>query len=121
MILVTLFLEDPLSISDCYRLMMYIAVLHYILSVFHCCIGLLRSDWNKNNMTLGSQSYPAVGFTSEDLERLQAPVGRVWFAGEYISNEVGSVASAYISGKRTSKNILSCVKSNLCPILKQKC
>jgi len=83
--------------------------------------GILRSSWSKSNMTLGAQSYPVVAFTNGDLERLRAPVDRIWFAGEYISKEVGSVSSAYDSGKRASKEILTCIKSQQCQVWKQKC
>ena len=72
-------------------------------------------------MTLGAQSYPVVTFSDGDLERLRAPVDRIWFAGEYISKEVGSVSSAYDSGKRASKDILTCIKSSQCQVWKQKC
>lgn len=72
-------------------------------------------------MTLGSIPYPAVGSTDTDAKWLKTPVGRLWFAGDYTFNEVGSVLNAHNSGIKTSQKLIDCMKKRKCMRKSERC
>ena len=73
-------------------------------------------------MTMGAFSSPVVGFDKKkDFYRLQHPVGRVWFAGDYTSSDWGRVHGAFSSGKDTARRIAACLKAKrMCPVYREQ-
>lgn len=76
--------------------------------------ALIRNKWNMDPMTMGAYSNPVVGFQNGDYERLQAPVGKVWFAGEYSVKDFAFVHGAYQSGQDTARRMISCIRDGKC-------
>eukprot|EP00794_Sanderia_malayensis_P019244 gene19244-21172_t len=77
--------------------------------------AIMRNKWNGDPMTRGSYSNRVVGFQAEDLKRLQARVGRLWFAGEYTANDYGFLHEALNSGKETAARVIKCMRREKCP------
>ncbi|XP_042502807.1 polyamine oxidase 5-like isoform X2 [Macadamia integrifolia] len=62
-------------------------------------VQYLVSRWGTDPNTLGSYSYDLVGKPADVYERLQAPVGNLFFGGEAVSlDHSGSVHGAYTAG-----------------------
>ena len=72
-------------------------------------------------MTIGSYSNPVVGFNEEEgFKKLQARVGRIWFAGEYTSEDWGYVQGAYGTGEDTASRMMKCMNIGVCPVYTAK-
>ncbi len=69
---------------------------------------------------MGAYSNRLVGFEAEDLKRLKASVGRLWFAGEYAVEDYGFLHGAYESGEKTAMKIIRCLRSGKCPQYTEK-
>ena len=65
------------------------------------------SRWNTDHFTRGAFSYWPSGFTDEIMEDLQAPTGRIYFAGEHLDPlHYGFVHGAYRSGQQTANSLI---------------
>lgn len=94
-------------------------VLHEVLTVLQSLYpnvtlpvpsGFKVSRWNSDPLTRGAFSYWPAGFDEEDMRELQAPVGRIFFAGEYLDPlHYGFVHGAYRSGQRTAETLIQCI------------
>lgn len=69
-------------------------------------VQYLVSCWGTDPHSLGCYSYDLVGKPSDVYDRLRAPVGNLFFAGEAVSSEdhQGSVHGAYSSGIMAGEN-----------------
>ncbi|XP_045205205.2 uncharacterized protein LOC123557659 [Mercenaria mercenaria] len=74
--------------------------------------GFKVSRWNTDPLTRGAFSYWPTGFTDENMKDLQAPVGRLFFAGEHLDPlHYGFVHGAYRSGQRTAEDLIQCIEN----------
>lgn len=63
------------------------------------------SRWGTDPNSLGCYSYDLVGKSEDVYERLRAPLGNLFFAGEAVSVEnQGSVHGAYSAGVMAAEN-----------------
>lgn len=68
-------------------------------------VQYLVSHWGTDPNSLGCYSYDLVSKPADVYERLRAPLGNLFFAGEAVSMEnQGSVHGAYSSGVMTAEN-----------------
>lgn len=68
-------------------------------------VQYLVSHWGTDPNSLGCYSYDLVSKPTDVYERLRAPLGNLFFAGEAVSMEnQGSVHGAYSSGVATAEN-----------------
>lgn len=68
-------------------------------------VQYLVSHWGTDPNSLGCYSYDLVSKPTDVYERLRAPLGNLFFAGEAVSMEnQGSVHGAYSSGVTTAEN-----------------
>lgn len=76
-------------------------------------IRTIRTNWLQNIYSRGSYSYCKAGSRPSDVVNLAAPVEEsLYFCGEHtISEYLGCVHSAFISGKRASIEVLESIKS----------
>lgn len=75
--------------------------------------GFKVSRWNTDPFTRGAFSYWPTGFTTEIMKDFQAPIGRVFFAGEHLDPlHYGFVHGAYRSGQQTAGNIIDRIESS---------
>lgn len=66
-----------------------------------------RSTWGIDPFTFGSYSFPSVSTEMKHFDRLAAPHGRVFFAGEHTSRDYfATVHGAYLSGVRAAEEII---------------
>lgn len=78
------------------------------------------SRWNTDPLTRGAFSYWPVGFTENNMKEMQAPFGRVFFAGEHLNDlHYGFVHGAYNSGQRTGSELIRCMDDPLLCFRKQ--
>lgn len=71
-------------------------------------IGAVRTQWQSNPFIRGAFSYNKLGAESKDHDDLAASIeNRLFFAGEATHRKkYGSVAGAYLSGQRVTREIL---------------
>lgn len=68
-------------------------------------VQYLMSRWGSDLNSLGCYSYDAVGMPEDIYDKLRAPVGNLFFAGEAVSMEnQGSLHGAYSSGIMAAEN-----------------
>lgn len=73
--------------------------------------GFKVSRWNTDPLTRGAFSYWPSGFSDEEMTDLQAPVDRIFFAGEHLDPlHYGFVHGAYRSGQRTADTLIRCIE-----------
>ncbi|KAL4221295.1 hypothetical protein ACF0H5_019558 [Mactra antiquata] len=71
-------------------------------------VDYVFSRWNFDPFYLGAWSYWPPNFTLEDMEQLIAPVGHLYFAGEYAHElHYGFVHGAYLSGVRAAEDLMT--------------
>jgi len=71
-------------------------------------IGYVRTRWGQDPFARGSYSHLGVGATLEDLRAFEAPVGRLFFAGEHTdADDPGTVRGAWRSGERAADMLLA--------------
>ena len=70
-------------------------------------------DWRKDPFALGAYSYPVAG--AEDIgERLAEPVkGTLFFAGEALATDYGTVHGAIATGRRAGREAAAALEANL--------
>lgn len=68
------------------------------------------SPWVNNPLSRGSQSTWPAGMTDDDFARFNAPLNRLYFAGEAHSRSLGYVRGAYYSGRNTAKALIKCMR-----------
>ncbi|KAL4220335.1 hypothetical protein ACF0H5_020742 [Mactra antiquata] len=74
----------------------------------------VMSRWNTDPFTYGVWSYWPPGFSVNDMEKLKAPVGRLYFAGEYTHElHFGFVHGAYLSGERVAQQVIGCIEDSV--------
>ncbi|XP_045161806.2 uncharacterized protein LOC123526626 [Mercenaria mercenaria] len=74
--------------------------------------GFKVSRWNTDRLTRGAFSYWPTGFTDENMKYLQAPDGRLFFAGEHLDPvHYGFVHGAYRSVQRTAEDLVQCIEN----------
>ncbi|XP_041371011.1 polyamine oxidase 6-like [Gigantopelta aegis] len=70
---------------------------------------VLVSDWSRNPLFMGSMASLPVGFSEDQIKAVQAPVGRLYFAGEaYHGVYTGFVQGALHSGRDQAEDVLKC-------------
>ncbi|KAK8630458.1 hypothetical protein V6N13_079250 [Hibiscus sabdariffa] len=68
-------------------------------------VQYLVSHWGTDRDSLGCYSYDPVGMAGDSYQKLKAPCGNLFFAGEAVSEEhSGSVHGAYSSGVTAARN-----------------
>ncbi|KAL4308378.1 hypothetical protein GQ457_01G051030 [Hibiscus cannabinus] len=68
-------------------------------------VQYLVSHWGADRDSLGCYSYDPVGMAGDSYQKLKAPCGNLFFAGEAVSEEhSGSVHGAYSSGVTAARN-----------------
>ena len=70
---------------------------------------ILFPRWSTDPLFYGSFANWPTGFEGWQLEALKAPVGRVHFAGEALSEMYGYLQGAYSSGQNTADDVISCM------------
>ncbi|XP_020904254.1 polyamine oxidase 1 [Exaiptasia diaphana] len=77
--------------------------------------GIFYSKWSLNPYTQGSYPNAVPGTTSNEFHNLQGNLKRLYFAGDAVDETwVGFVQGAYVSGARTARAVLKCIKRD-CP------
>ncbi|XP_043716268.1 polyamine oxidase 5-like isoform X2 [Telopea speciosissima] len=77
-------------------------------------VQYLVSRWGTDPNSLGSYSYDLVGKPADVYERLQAPVGNLFFGGEAVSlDHSGSVHGAYTAGVMAAEDCRRYVSKQL--------
>ncbi|EFN59193.1 hypothetical protein CHLNCDRAFT_138105 [Chlorella variabilis] len=69
-------------------------------------IQVTVTRWAADPFSRGSYSFFAVGNPKSITAELEAPVGRLLFAGEATSDKPATVLGAYLSGLREAKRVL---------------
>jgi len=70
--------------------------------------------WAHDPLFRGSFSQWPTGFTSEDHDRLEEPVGRLYFAGEgYSRYYFGYVHGALLSGQQVALDVISSINGKV--------
>ncbi|GMI74036.1 polyamine oxidase 4 [Hibiscus trionum] len=68
-------------------------------------VQYLVSHWGTDRDSLGCYSYDPVGMAGDSYQKLKAPCGNLFFAGEAVSEDhSGSVHGAYSSGVAAAQN-----------------
>lgn len=81
---------------------------------FYVQVQYLVSHWGTDPNSLGCYSYDLVAKPTDVYERLRAPLGNLFFAGEAVSMEnQGSVHGAYSSGVMAAENCKRHLNENL--------
>lgn len=84
---------------------------NYIWPLANACLAILEqvhylvSRWGSDPNSLGCYAYDVVGMPEDLYERLQAPLGSIFFGGEAVSmDHQGSVHGAYSAGVMAAQN-----------------
>lgn len=77
-------------------------------------VRAIRTNWKNNIYSRGSYSYSKVGSKPTDVTNLALPVDdKLFFCGEHtVSEYLGCVHSAFLSGKRASEEVLLSMKES---------
>jgi len=76
---------------------------------------ILIPDWHSNPLFFGSYSNWPIGVSMETYQNLDAPVGRLYFAGEACSKDYpGYLHGAMQSGELTARNLHKCMVEKNC-------
>ncbi|CAN6443244.1 unnamed protein product [Victoria cruziana] len=76
-------------------------------------LDILVPRWRMDRLQRGSYSNWPAGVTDDDFNKLKAPVGRVYFTGEYTSLDYnGYVHGAYFAGMETASDVLKILESD---------
>jgi len=76
---------------------------------------ILIPDWHHNPLFLGAYSNWPIGVNKKTYQNMDAPVGRLYFAGEACSEDfTGYLHGALESGQLTAQNVYKCMEKNDC-------
>jgi len=79
---------------------------------------ILIPDWHHNPLFLGAYSNWPIGVNKKTYQNLDAPVGRLYFAGEACSeNFTGYLHGALESGELTARNVYNCMEKDDCELV----
>lgn len=74
-------------------------------------VAFLYPRWTKKPWARGSYSSSPIGFNQGMLDALRANCGRLWFAGEALSDHRGTVHGAWLHGMHTGREMGTRLKS----------
>ncbi|BFI29912.1 hypothetical protein AXG93_1988s1270 [Marchantia polymorpha subsp. ruderalis] len=76
---------------------------------------ILIPRWWSNRFFKGTFSNWPIGVTSREFAELQAPIDRLYFAGEHTSADYnGYIHGAYFTGIDAAKSVATCLKQGQC-------
>ena len=85
-------------------------------------IEIRLTRWSQDPLFYGAWGNRPPGFTRDGFDALQAPVGRIFFAGEYTDfSGIGYTFGAYDSGVEVANALDKCVRNSICQTYAPNC
>ncbi|XP_038724684.1 polyamine oxidase 1-like [Tripterygium wilfordii] len=76
---------------------------------------ILVPRWWSHRLYRGTYANWPSRFNEKSHDQLGAPIGPIYFTGEYLSSEyIGYVSGAYLEGIRTANDVINCIKKKSC-------